>query len=292
MSAPAGRCQTPAVNPNTERAYRADWADFVAWCAEARRRALPATPRTVSEYLDDLAERRRPSTVRRRLAAVNAQHRGAGFRAPGDAPGPRLAAARADWRGRALRRSTVPLAVPDLVRMLEATPGTVAGARDRAVLLLGYGAALRRTELAALDLDDARLGRDGALSLQLSRGAVVVPPGSQAALCAVRAWAAWADELRCRGTRSGAAFRPVDRYGNIGAGRLSDKAVTGIVQRAARAARLPRPERFTGRSLRLGMVVTAAGLGATDLGIMAQTGHRSRRLVHSYTRDRQIQVRS
>jgi site-specific recombinase XerD len=275
------------VNANTERAYRADWADFVQWCAQARRRALPASPRTVSEYLDDLATRRRPSTVRRRLAALNAEHRAAGLRVPGDAPGPRLAAARADWRGRALRRSTVPLAVPDLVRMLEATPATLAGARDRAVLLLGYGAALRRTELVGLDLGDARLRRDGALALRLSRGPVMVPPGSQDALCAVRAWSAWADELRARGVRAGPAFRPVDRYGNVGSGRLSDKAVTGIVQRAARAARLPRPERFTGRSLRLGMVVTAAGLGATDLGIMAQTGHRSRRLVHSYTRDRQ-----
>ncbi|MCU1457725.1 MAG: integrase, partial [Actinomycetia bacterium] len=87
------------MNPNTERAYRADWADFRAWCSAARRRPLPATPRTVSEYLDDVAARRRPSTVRRRLAAINAEHRAAGFRAPGDAPAPKLAAARADWRG-------------------------------------------------------------------------------------------------------------------------------------------------------------------------------------------------
>ncbi len=274
------------MNANTERAYRADWADFEAWCAAARRRALPATPRTVTEYLDDLATRRRPSTVRRRLAAVNAGHRAAGFHSPGDAPGPRLAAARADWRGRDLRRGTVPLAVPDLVCMLAATPDSVAGARDRAVLLLGYGAALRRTELVGLDLRDARRQPDGALALRIPRGAVAVPPGSQSALCAVRAWMAWAQVLRAHGVRSGPAFRPVDRYGNVGTGRLSDRAVTGIVQRAAGAAGLAKPERFTGRSLRLGMVVTAAGLGASDLGIMAQTGHRSRRLVHSYTAGR------
>ena len=64
--------------------------------------------------------------------------------------------------------------------------------------------------------------------------------------------------------------------------RLSDRAVTTIVQRAAARAGLPRPERFTGRSLRLGMILAAAAVGTPDEGIMAHTGHRSKRLVRAY----------
>ena len=68
--------------------------------------------------------------------------------------------------------------------------------------------------------------------------------------------------------------------------RLSDRAVTTIVQRAATRAGLPRPERFTGRSLRLGMILAAAAVGTPDEGIMAHTGHRSKRLVRDYRRAR------
>jgi integrase len=38
--------------------------------------------------------------------------------------------------------------------MAEATPGTLRGARDRAILLLGFAGAFRRSELVALDVAD------------------------------------------------------------------------------------------------------------------------------------------
>jgi site-specific recombinase XerD len=270
--------------PNTVRAYRADWADFCAWCAPRRRRPLPATARTVVDYLTDLARARRPSTVRRRLAAIQARHVEQGFDGPRLHPGVRLTTARADWRGRAQRRPTEPLRARDLRRCCASLPDTVAGRRDRAVLLVAYGAALRRTELVNLDASDLRIGTDGALQVRNARGAVRVPPGSSAQTCAVRAWDQWRAAAG-RALERGPAFRPIDRHGNISTTRLSDRAVTTIVQRAARRAGLARPERYTGRSLRLGMILAAADYGAPTEGIMAQTGHRSKRLVTEYRRD-------
>ena len=270
---------------NTKRAYRADWEDFGAWCTTHRRRALPATVPTVAAYLRDVTRERRPSTVRRRLAAIHSKHVTAGVPSPAIHTEVRVVAAGAEWRGRRLRRPTQPLHAPELFRCSAVLPDTIAGRRDRAVLLVAYGAALRRTELVALDASDLWIGRDGALRVRVARGTVRVPPGSSDTICAVRAWSDW-KRAAATHLRSGPAFRPIDRHGNISRMRLSDRAVTTIVQRAAVRAGLPRPERFTGRSLRLGMILAAAAVGTPDEGIMAHTGHRSKRLVRDYRRAR------
>src|SRR5262245_60695568 len=67
---------------NTRRAYRADWADFQAWCARYRRNPLPATPETVAYYLADRSERLKVSTLQRRLATIAEAHRAAGYESP------------------------------------------------------------------------------------------------------------------------------------------------------------------------------------------------------------------
>jgi site-specific recombinase XerD len=274
----------PVPAPNTERAYRSDWTDFSAWCAMHRRRPLPATTGTVVEYVTDLARTRRPATVRRRVAAIQARHVALGFDGPRVHPAVRLATARADWRGREQRRPTEPLLPNDLRRCCASLPETLSGRRDRAVLLVAYGAALRRTELVALDAGDVYVGADSALQVCIARGTVHVPPGSSDLTCAVHAWDQW---RAAAGPvlENGPAFRPIDRHGNVSSNRLSDRAVTTIVQRAARRAALARPERYTGRSLRLGMILAAADRGAPVEGIMAHTGHRSKRLVTEYRRD-------
>ena len=106
----------------------------------------------------------------------------------------------------------------------------------------------------------------------------MIPPGSAPHLCAVRAWLAWSTAAPLA---DGPAFRPIDRHGNVGTTRLSDRAVTIVVRRAAERAGLDSTA-YSGRSLRLGMIRAAAAVGAPDEGIMLQTGHRTRRLVRSY----------
>jgi len=195
-----------------------------------------------------------------------------------------LATARADWRGREQRRPTEPLLARDLRRCCASLPDTLAGRRDRAVLLVAYGAALRRTELVGLDAGDLHINSDGYLQIRITRGLVRVPPGSSEVTCAVRAWERWRSAAGVS-LEGGPAFRPIDRHGNLSSTRLSDRAVTTIVQRVARTAGLARPERYTGRSLRLGMILAAADRGTPVEGIMAHTGHRSKRLVTGYRRD-------
>ena len=261
----------------TQRAYRSDWAAFASWCATARVAARPASASTVARYVDHLAARHAVATVRRRLAAVRAEHVDHGAPSPTDAAPVRLAVARAEWRQRDRATTTTPISVDALRAMSRALPRSLAGTRDRAVLLLGYGAGLRPGELVRLDVAHVRRVTSG-LRVNVGRRPVIVPFGSATELCAVDAWSRW---RRGASITAGPAFRAVDRHGHLGEGRLSVKAITRIVRRAADRAALD-PARFRGSSLRRGTVVAATEHGASDAGIMAHTGHRSRRLVRRY----------
>jgi site-specific recombinase XerD len=269
--------------PATERAYASDWADFAAWCTARGARSLPASPATVAAYVDEAAERLRVATVRRRVAAVRARHLDGALTPPTATAPVQAAVARAEWRLRHDCRGTTPLGIEELRAVSSALPESIAGLRDRALLLLGYGGGLTPGELAALTFDDIRLVPAG-IAVRTSRGRATVPFGSDVWLCSVRAWKAW---CRAAGLRDGPALRPVDRHGRVQARGLGVRGVTRVVQRSVARAGLD-ATRYSGRSLRRGMVLAATEHGVSEGRIMAHTGHRSRRLVRRYmaeTRD-------
>ena len=137
---------------NTRRAYRSDWQAFEAWCAGKGVIAMPTAADTVLAYLIDHAGQLKVATLSRRLSAIREAHFYAGH--PLDTSG---VAFRDVWRG--IRRThaapqvqKAPLLTAQLRRTVGALPDTNAGRRDRALLLVGFGAALRRSELAALEV--------------------------------------------------------------------------------------------------------------------------------------------
>jgi len=64
---------------------------------------------------------------------------------------------------------------------------------------------------------------------------------------------------------------------------LSDRAIAEVVKRAAQAAGYD-PARFSGHSLRAGLVTTAAAAGVDERTIMEQTGHKTTTMVRRYMR--------
>ena len=275
---------------NTLRAYRQDWADFSAWCEEKGLCPLPAAPEVVASYISVLADGgKKASTIRRRLASISRAHQAAGYASPIQA-----AAVRETWRGIARKKGTAPqgkapILVETLRAMVAALPSGMIGIRDRAMLLIGFAGAFRRSELVGLDAEDIEETDDG-LVVHLRRsktdqeGAgrkVGIPFGSDPATCPVRALRAW---LEASGIAEGPLFRPVNRHGQVGERRLSDKAVALVVKRAAAAAGYD-PARFSGHSLRAGLATAAAAAGKSERAIMEQTGHKSAAMVRRYIRD-------
>jgi site-specific recombinase XerC len=146
----------------------------------------------------------------------------------------------------------VPLDATELATILAATPGSLIGLRDRALLLIGYAAGLRPSELVSLDVSDLTVV-EGGLTMSLMRGHIVIPYGVEPELCPVLAWEDWE---AAAGLTAGPAFRSIDRDGRLGLTRLGEKAITRMVQRAAERAGLDE-SRYSALSLRLGMLASA-----------------------------------
>jgi len=276
--------------PNTIRAYRSDLRDFVEWCQEESLRALPAVPATIALYLTALAQAgARASTLQRRVSALSQAHQLAGH-TPSPTADPLVRATMAGIRrahGTAPAQKTA-LLTAELRALLAATdPDGLAGARDRALLLLGFAGGFRRSELVSLTVDLEETA-DG-LRVQLRRGKtdqegqgreVGIPRGRHPSTCPVRAVQEW---RATAGISAGPLFRGVDRHGLVARTRLSDRGVARIVQRAAGRAGLD-PALYAGHSLRAGLATAAAAGGASERAIMAQTGHRSVTMVRRYIR--------
>jgi site-specific recombinase XerD len=271
----------------TVRAYAADARAFQAYAAAAGMD--PTTPQAVVACIAAMVDDGRPwSTIQRRLAGVRAWLASVG--AADAAEHPAVAAVVAGARrtvGVATRNERDPLLVDDLARMVAALGDCAAGDRDRALLLVGFGAGLRRSELVALDVADLRFDARGvALTIRRSKtdqtgaGRVVALPYGRAATCPVRALRAWLDRS---GTTAGPVFRSVSRAQRIGAERLTDRAVALVVKSVAERAGLD-PARLAGHSLRAGLVTSAVMAGASSSEVMRQTGHRSEAMVRRYTR--------
>lgn len=275
---------------NTKRAYRNDWQDFVTWCAEHGLQPLPASPQTVAAYLSDRAKTHRVSTLQRRLSAISQAHKAAGYRPVSTREEPLHSV----WMGIKRAKGTAqegkaPVLTDELRAMVATLPDSLLGIRDRALLLLGFAGAFRRSELVGLDVEDLTFTQGGLVVTirrsktdQEGQGEKIgIPFGAHEETCPVRAVQAW---LTAAGIQEGPLFRSVNRHGQVQPGRLSDKAVALVVKRTAAAAGLD-PTRYAGHSLRAGLATSAAAAGVEERNIMRQTRHRSVQMVRRYIRD-------
>jgi integrase len=277
--------------PNTKRAYTFDWQHFTAWCERHDHPALPASPETVALYLTDLAtrEQRKVSTIQRHLATISQAHQTAGLDNPA-----KKALVREVLRG--IRRAKgvapnykQPLLIDHIRQIAKQLSDSLLGVRDRALLLLGFAGAFRRSELVGLNVDDlAFIGKGLEVTLRHSKtdqeqaGAKLpIPYGSYPDTCPVRAVRAWLDQANLT---EGAVFRPITRHGQIQPQRLSGDAVARIIKRMIASIGLD-PAQYAGHSLRAGHATQAATNGVSERIIMNQTRHKSVLMLRRYIHD-------
>ena len=270
-------------------AYKADWAQYVAWCAQAGFTPAPADPAAVGAYLASLAETHAPSTVRRRLSAIGKMHR------VNNLPwNPSHRAIQEPLQG-LLRQHGRPVQKAaalslDLLRRLVATCDRSArGRRDRAMLLFGFAGALRRSELVTLRVEDVAIVAGG-LRLRIARsktdqagqGAELgLPRGKHVETCPVRALDDWQTVAR---RKAGPLFRRISTGGNIGDTALHPDAVRRILAYRVRLAGLTLEgfDRMSAHALRVGFITEAYAKGVRDEDIMRHTRHRDLRTMRGY----------
>ena len=285
-----------AISDATRNAYLRDWAEFAAWCrgSGADPDALPVNPVLVAAWLATLAGTHGGSALGRRVAAIAWHHRrrGAVFTAAHPVIRETLGGIR-----RAHPRPVRPAAAltsVEIKKLIATCPGDLAGLRDRALLLVGFAGAFRRSELVAIDHAHLRFGATGVTIRiprskrdQEGRGADVTLPRMRGDdTCPVRALETWLARAKIR---RGPVFRGITRHGTI-EDRLSPGGVRVILLRRAALAKLTvhPSERLSPHGLRAGLITEAYLAGAPDEQVAAHTRHGDLATMRGYRRRARI----
>ncbi|MDY6083806.1 MAG: site-specific integrase [Dialister sp.] len=274
---------------STINAYESDWNDFCDWCKYKKVSFFPATPETIVNYINDLADYAKTSTIRRRISAISENFNSAGLSASNPCR---------DWLVRetligltrikgAAQKGKTPVYWDELRAMIGCMDlKTLAGVRDKAILLTGFMGAFRRSEIAGLNAEDiARLPQGIIISVTRSKTdqeqkgqQVAIPYISDKTMCAITALNAWVQQAHIS---SGPLFRSILKNGKVSERRLSDKTINLLVKKYASLIGL-NPDLYGAHSLRHGFATYAALHGVEERLIMKQTRHRSVEMVRHY----------
>lgn len=303
LSAAEAQYVAAARSANTLRGYTSDWREFTTWCAANDQPAFPASPQAISTYLTVLAGHgAKVGTMSRRLSAIRFAHQLRNL--PDPCEHARVVSV---WEG--IRRvhgappvQAKPLMPPELFQVLDACPTMktwadktrpeephLGGLRDRAILLIGFIGAMRRSELSALDVAHVTEHANG-LVLSIPRSKtnqygdqeelIVLPRAGNSRHCAVTALQAWTDAASIK---EGALLRPVSKGNRPLSRRLTEGAVNTLITGAIRRAGIDSAG-YSAHSLRAGFVTYAHLRGASDRAIAHQTRHRSLATLDGYVR--------
>jgi integrase len=279
-----------ARSPNTTRAYRTDWHMFESWCSKEGRQSLPADAGALVAYVKHLVEERRQkvATIERKLVSISRAHELAGLSTP---RGHILVKETMKGVRRALgtaQRKVQPLDAECIRALTEKMdPATLAGARDRLILILGFLGAFRRGEIVAMRVEHITPDPTGLIVFvpksktdQEGRGRWIgIPFAKDVSRCPARALSAWLELARIA---DGPIFRGL-KNNRVGARALQGRDIARIIKRACRRSGLS-PELFSGHSLRAGFVTAAYKAKKSDAAIASTTGHQSLKILHGYRR--------
>lgn len=267
---------------STQAQYLIDLSDFEAWGGK-----LPASPEEIASFVADRAETLAIATLTRRLAGLSKLHDAHGYVNP-----VRTELVRATMKG--IRRSkgtaqhaAAPLMRETLFDVLKVMGDRPKDKRDKALLLIGFAAALRRSELVALTVADIQQVRQGIIlhvrhskTDQERAGRQIAVPLGRTQWCPIRALEDW---MITANITEGPIFRRVNWCGRISELAMKPEALSIVVrERVAAVGINPRP--YSGHSLRAGLASSAAEAGIASWAIRRTTGHRSQEMLERYIR--------
>jgi integrase len=282
---------------NTLDAYESDWNDFCDWCRFHGENAFPASSETIVNYINDLADNAKISTIRRRISAISENFNAAGLeeKNPCRAWIVKEALTGLSRRLGTAQKGKTPVYWEDLERIIALmNPAVLADVRDKAILLTGFMGAFRRSELSGLDAENlARFPQGLVITVTQSKTdqkkvgqQIGIPYIENRTMCAVRALEEW---MNAGNIHKGPLFRSFLRNGKVSGRRLSDKSMNLILKKWVSQIGLD-PDQYGAHSLRHGFATYAALHGVEERLIMKQTRHRSVEMVRHYINEADLFV--
>jgi site-specific recombinase XerD len=285
LSPLVGQYLRASLSDNTRRAYSNDIKHFVEWGGR-----IPSTPESVASYLAAHADKLSFSTLSRRIVAISKAHTINQLHSPA---GSEIVKATLHGIRRTYgcaQRRVKPTLMREIQKMVSGLQG-LKGIRDKALLLIGFAGALRRSELVAIQAEDIKFVKQGMIihlrrgkTDQIGQGRDIAIPSVRGNISPVQAARRW---LGQSGINKGCLFRRIDRYGNVSGNGLSPQSVALIVKEHTK--RIGFDERlYSGHSLRAGFVTSAANSGVSSWKICLQTGQQSEAVMQRYIRDSRL----
>ena len=267
---------------NTIRAYKSDFKDFGAFCAKNNFKPFPSEPKIITLYLTHLSIKgAKMSTLRRRLVSIGMIHKLKGHYLDTKHPVIIENLMGISRKKGNYQKGKKPILINQLKAIINAIENKkiekIKKARDKAIILVGFGGGFRRAELVNLDYEDLEFVSEGlkitirkSKTDQFGEGMIKgIPYFNNENFCPVRALKLW---IETAGIKSGKIFK------------ISDKSVALIIKKYAHMAGLD-PNRYGGHSLRSGFATSAAESGAEERNIMAMTGHKTTQMVRRYIQE-------
>lgn len=283
-----------SVSKATRRAYKSDWLNFVSFCDYRDENALPASSSTVCMFLTELADMGKSvATIVRALTALNKAHELAGYGSVRNHETRLLMKGIKRKKGKPADQ-VKGITYDEIIKMALLCENTLLGVRDRAVLMLGWCSAFRRSELVALNIGDLEFTEQGLIITvcksktdQEAKGQQIGIPYSKDIICPVKAVQEWISRID---TRSIGADTPLFRaVGMAGqklwvtktGGRLSARMVSLTVKRYANRCGL-HSEKYASHSLRRGLATEAGARRIPERIIARHTRHISMAVLRQY----------
>lgn len=270
----------------TKHAYASDLRHFLAHGG-----TVPCAPKRLVKYLAESANNGLAvATLQRRISAIHKAHVDQKHASPAHSTIVRQVMQGIRRTLGTKQRQVKPLIKDDLLEALKSIEKIhmpARAARDRAILLVGFASAMRRSELVGVCVEHLTFSPAGLeIELPVSKtdqekyGRTIYIPRSSGNHCPVQALMHW---LKTADIRTGQVFRSVNRYGGIAKQGLTPQSVALIVK-AAMAQTGADAQHFSGHSLRSGYCTSAAEQGQQSWQIREQTGHRSDMTLARYIR--------
>ena len=281
---------------NTLRAYKSDFKDFSAFCAKHGFKPLPTEPKIVSLYLTQLSKTSKMSTLRRRLVSISMVHKLKGHYL--DTKHPIIVENLMGIKRvkGSIQKGKKPILINQLKSIINVIDqqkiDEIKKARDKSLIVVGFGGGFRRTELIAIDHEDLEFVPEGvkitikrSKTDQFGEGMTKgLPYFSNENYCPVINLKKW---LELSNITSGPVFRRFAKGSTLTNYRLTDQSVALIIKDYLNLAGIEN-KNYSGHSLRSGFATVAAESGANERSIMAMTGHKTTQMVRRYIREANI----
>ncbi len=281
---------------NTLRAYKSDFKDFGSFCAKHGFDSLPTEPKIVALYLTNLSKTSKISTLKRRLVSISMVHKLKGLYL--DTKNPIITENLMGIK-RTIgisQKGKKPLLIKHLKLIIDVINQQkfeeIKKARDKSIILIGFGGGFRRAELISINHDELEFVPEG-LKITLRRSKTDqygegllkgLPYFTNENYCPVMNLKKW---LELSKITSGPVFRRFNKGSTLTSNRLTDQTVVLLIKNYLKLAGIENSD-FSGHSLRAGFATVAAESGADERSIMTMTGHKTTQMVRRYIREANI----